>query len=596
MNSMSSQILGLNALFPLDHVKPIDLAAIARIATPAGNAVPAAQRRKVLDIFADFMKGQGLTPVLCELAIISDKMEWQHQPRRDRGRQFVSLINAYQDWISAGDRSRLVRAWTAAIRSLSSPADGGRDCGPLHREKQGNYIVLNDQVYDYFSHRIPLSIDNLPNDSWEPNKGPPEPEKLTLPVTGFFPLPLNAKRHASSDLANASIHMLLSRTLKAVPASLRKKLRDCMLVIIPFSRPFMDASDLTADLRAARANRADGDLFSSYPERSSKDPGGCFFGLYYAAGLKKPEVSEDERRFYLQCQYLLTLSALVEARKNLLLYYESQTRRNYGYILHQVSNDLEMPRTLIDNVARDVDEPHRSKLNMASDRIGSTKAIAELMVGSAKAVQTEDSLVTLNASINDVARELSVTFNEYSNRVAIDLQIRRGGPIKYIISMDEVVDPSQLQFKKLGRKFKLCDVTDDSISVDWIGRFHRIICHEICVNLSKHGQCTRRDGLETRGKWALVRNGKELGIYTENIVDQRNKHAVENALRLKSDSVEFRQSTGFGQMRLAIGTHPHLSDIIIDVLRKKGADYYLLWVPIGTFIDRNIHKDKDTRG
>ncbi len=585
MNSMSSQILGLNALFPLDHVKPIDLAAIARIGAPNSKAtpVPAAHRRKVLDIFADFMKGQGLTPVLCELAIISDKMEWHPQPRHDRGRQFVSLINAYQGWISRGDRSRLVRAWTAAIRSLSGTPGNGTGCDPSQGKEQGNYIVLNDQVYDYFSHRIPLSINNLPNDPWKPIKGPQKPGTLALPVTDFFPLPANVERQASSDLANASIHMLLSRTLRTVPASLRNKLRDCMLVIIPFSRPFLDASDLTADLRAARANRTDGDLFSSYPERSSKDPGGCFFGLYYAAGLKKPEVSEAERRFYLQCQYLLTLSALVEARKNLLLYYESQTRRNYGYILHQVRNDLEMPRTLIENVARTVDEPHKSQLQMASNRIATTKEIAGLMVESAKAVQIEDSLVVHEVPISRIASELRKTFTEQTERLRVDYEIRSDGEDSCVIAMDEAHDAPNLLYKHLSRRMELCCPSDETFSVDWIGRYHRIICHEICVNLSKHGQSTDPAGLQIRGRWALVKKGKELGIYTENVVKHTDNDSLSRALALRYNKLEFRQSTGFGQMRLAIGTHPNLSEIMLEIKRAKDRNYYyLLWIPIGT--------------
>lgn len=590
MSGMSSQVLGLNALFPLDYVKPIDLAAIARMAATSAKAssVPAAQRRKVLDIFADFMKGQGLTPVLCELAIISDKMEWHPQPRHDRGRQFVSLINAYQGWISTGDRSRLVRAWTSAIRSLSNPAGNGTAGAPLHREEQSNYIVLNDQVYDYFSHRIPLNLNNLPDDPWTPLKGQQDPEKLVLPVTDFFPLPANAKRQASSDLANTSIHMLLSRTLRSVPASLRDKLRDCMLVIIPFSRPFLDASDLTADLRAARANRSDGDLFSSYPERSSKDPGGCFFGLYYAAGLKKSDVSDQERRFYLQCQYLLTLSALVEARKNLLLYYESQTRRNYGYILHQVSNDLETPRMLIDIVARNVNEPHKSDLIKASDRIESTKEIARLMVDSAKAVQIEDSFVAREVSISSIASELRGTFIQQAKRQQDAHFALTTGLQTCVFAMDEAHDAPNLLYKSLNRRMKLCCPSDDCVSVDWIDRFHLIICHEICVNLYKHGQRTYSSGLQIRGRWALVRKGKELGIYTENIVGRTDKEALNRALSMKYNNLEFRQSTGLGQMRLAIGTHPDLSDIMIDIKKSKDKNYhYLMWIPIGTLHEPN---------
>jgi len=161
------------------------------------------------------------------------------------------------------ERGELRDAWVQAIRSLTSTPD--EPVATQDGIENRNFIVLNDVVYDAFTHRIPVAesgdtVTGVPaRVQFETeHEGSVKPE----PHVDFFPLPSELGKASSEDVANQSIDRLMGLTLSFVSDSLRTKLSDSVLVIIPFSRPYLNSVDFKQARERIRESESDGDLFS----------------------------------------------------------------------------------------------------------------------------------------------------------------------------------------------------------------------------------------------------------------------------------------------------------------------------------------------
>lgn len=128
----------------VENAKPIDLFSIACLRNQKNYKMSPVFRqnaRSALEPFAEMIRKIGSAPLLCELAVISDKNQWQHVVDPSDPREFVSIIDTYEDKsiLDSKLRQELIDCWKNAIRSLGSSQ---------RKRTQANYIVLNQRVYD----------------------------------------------------------------------------------------------------------------------------------------------------------------------------------------------------------------------------------------------------------------------------------------------------------------------------------------------------------------------------------------------------------------------------------------------------------------
>jgi len=581
--------LGLAGLFPLPKVNPIDLPAVARLGKKQSKTseVSKSDQRAVLGMFANFMRGQKLTPVLSELAVISDKIEWRRVVSPIVGRQFVSLIDTYDDYLSRDEQVQLVTAWVQAIESLTNVPPGGAlaEGRLVGTRSNGNFIVLNERVYDDFSHRVSMSdSDCVP--AAEDMSTSASLGQVELPLVRPFELPHGVKPEADEKLAGTSIHALTSRTLAGLPHALREKIARCFLVILPFSRPYLEPGNFWVEPKEG-AKPQEGPLFATYPE-SEKDPGGCFFAIYHAESIDQNAVRENERRFFLQAQYLLALSSLVEARKNLLLYYEDQLMKDWGHILHQFRNDLDSPLAIVGRLkdSGSLNDEEREELDFVNSQLTQMYGSAELTVNAVKARNAADA----QGRLRPVTDTLSDILNRFDETITASLKIackahlyKTGQHLHAEFQLRLVSDFAQtcivLDSKELSAEYMQRELV-------WINDYHTLICHELCRNFVRHARREDETSNVVQGKWALVQRDDIVRLLCENEVNPNDGQRVRNLRALAERGQAFKHSTGLYQIRLGMSVDPDLmDDIDLEFHEAQGQrPVFQLSIPIGRLV------------
>ena len=126
----------------VEDAEPFDLFNIVRLRNQKNYETSPESRQTVrcaLKPLAKMIRKNGSTPLLCELAVISDKNQWQHVVVPGDSREFVSIIDTYGDALTPKLRRELIVCWKEAINSLGNSQRNGT---------QANYIVLNERVYN----------------------------------------------------------------------------------------------------------------------------------------------------------------------------------------------------------------------------------------------------------------------------------------------------------------------------------------------------------------------------------------------------------------------------------------------------------------
>jgi len=274
------------------------------------------------------------------------------------------------------------------------------------------------------------------------------------------------------------------------------------------------------------------------------------------------------------------LSALVEARKNLLLYYEDQSRKQWGYIVHQISNDLDIPALLISEALEELEgrpesnESHLEMLRFSQRRLTSMKNIARLVADAVKSGAHGDAPSLSTADIEDVERNILVQLSELACDLAQKERIRKDYNDDFVVRLERVTTQS---LGGLGSILRDVEELPAGGKLSWIDRFSSIVCHELMTNLVRHAPVLENS---IEGKWSLGVHEGYMFLLMENQIRPGEK-SLSDAKELADDPAANRFSTGLGQLRVGISLLEDPPNIQIKVKEEHGFFFFQIAVPIG---------------
>jgi hypothetical protein len=609
----------LSGLFSADQdgIRPLNLPELALL-NESHNADPQIRRQmsSMMKIFADLARRQGLKPILLELALISDNKDWNNFLNPGQGQRFVSVIDLYDDVAGiGGSRRKIADAWVASIGALASTPEGVR------MTKEANFIVLSDATYDSLTYKTRFrSREQVERGA---DVAESQPETVQLPFCKSFRLSGRADDDFASDASvQDGISKLISGTLRHLPEHIRKTIEESILIILPFARPFLHPTDV-GDRRLSsiigQQEVDEGALLSEFPD-SAKDPGGCVFAILQRPAEMDDATAQDlERRFALQAQYLLTISGLIEARRNLLVYYHEQNISNTGTLLHQFKNSLVTPLSVVTSIGQDgaLTEKQEADIAHAKSKLEILMSHSELM---ARAIKEKEMSAGAEEDIFDTAVDqieyhLSNAMSQYA-QTAVDDSLRNIGKYPEIYLRRKPMRDWMGSLKAYLLEPNECQ------RYKWIGEYSVIIVDELVRNLVKHGilkagsdaakslssfelgsadisprhssplaRCSGRIyaewSLGVRRFAGLHGNDEAICLCFANYLDpsrltSRKRQAL---LSLKSN---YRPSgTGIGQLSLGKSVDPTLPDLAIeisgnlDTFDPSNAPVFEYVIPIG---------------
>lgn len=573
------EVLTVDSL-TVENAKPFNLSNIARLRNEESRKTMSALKQSVrcaLKPFAEMIRKSGSKPLLCELAVISDKNQWQHVVALDDSREFVSIIDTYEDVLTSKLRQELIDCWKEAIRKLGISGRG---------DTEANYIVLNQRVYDAVTYYEKFIFqDGSPNRSAQQKTccvNAPEAEIEHFSID-------DKEKESFEDSAQEAINLLIKETLVRASDELKDALKNATLAILPFSRPYVDPAKVD-EIR----EKDDASLSILLDPNVEKDLGGCLFAIYKNSHEESDSSDPSSAQasnlnFFLSAQYLLTLSALVEARRNLVLYYEEQRKRNWGYLVHQFKNDITQLLQNITQVHRIVEKSYElpsdltKKFELAKGQMESMLEIADLVVKATRATASEDGEDKLfNSSIHNLLDYFKEDMIKLADLESTDLRLY-GDEGKLSIKFGEF----DLGDAVINGMIALKDKDGDNRSVDHIGKPRKIICHEVIKNARHYAYADSKKiksvkcGLFSDGEWVYF-------ICQNYIRDGSNKHGKEivldGAKKLQQTGGEtFKFANCMGQFRVGISALHDPPDIKVKVSESSQPPVFTIAIPVGKF-------------
>ena len=585
----------------VENAQPVNLFSIACLPNQEDYKESSELKQNVRDAlkpFAKMIRKNGSNPLLCELAVISDKNQWQHVVDPGDSREFVSIIDTYEDELSPELRQELIVCWKAAIRSLGNSQPS---------RVQANYIVLNERVYDavtYYEKFISQdSSSSNPGQQETYCKNAPEAESNNAPeaeIEHFSidekarkPLANAAQDNAAQKAAQKAINDLIQGTLLKASQGLKNALRDATLVILPFSRPYVDTTMIDNDKISKNPN--DAGLSILLDPNIEKGPGGCLFAIYKnsteeSGSSDLASAQPSDLNFFLAAQYLLTLSALVEARRNLVLYYEEQRKRNWGYLVHQFKNDVAQPLTTLSQVHQvvkengDFDHELVSKVELAEGQMDSMFKIADLVVAATKTTAEGGRKELTNNSIRYLLHHFEEDMLNLADLESKYLELYGdGGKLSIEFGKPDLDDA-------LIKRMTIVKDAGYGRSVDHIGEFRKIICHEVIKNIRSYAYFDSESSEKIRSaKCGLFFEGEWVYFVCQNYIrDGKNKQVkmtvLDGAKELQQiGGRAFRFGNCMGQFRVGMSVLHAPPDIEVEVLESSHPPVFTIAIPVGKF-------------
>ena len=585
----SGEALTVDGLLTIKDAKPFNLFNIASLRNKGGSGKTPELRDSVrcaLEPFAKMIRKNGGKPLLCELAVISDKNQWQHVVVPDDSREFVSIIDTYEDELDPELRHEFIDRWKNAIRSLGISQRG---------RKQANYIVLNPRVYDAVAYYEKFfSQDDSPNGSGQRETCCNNTSNSPEAQIEHFSIDGKEKASLENAIPQKSINLLIKETLVRASGTLKDDLQGATLAILPFSRPYVDPAKID---QIRKEN--DTSLSILLDQDVEKDLGGCLFAIYKnpleESNNPDSNLVQDYNlnlNFFLSAQYLLTLSVLAEARRNLVLYYEEQRRRNWGYLVHQFKNDITQLLTNIKQVYKVVQEKGalnsdlKERFELARDQMQSMLEIADLIVNASSAKKNKLSI----SSIDNLLHYFENDMEELANLESRDLKLESGEKIS--IKFGEL-DSNDAAIKGMSAlKYE----SNDKRLVNHIGKARKIICHEVIKNVRRYAggdTDTDTDTEKTKSvKCGLFSDKEWVYFICQNyICDGENKHespVLEGAKNLQqTNGEEFKSANCIAQFRVGMSVLHDPPGIKVKVSESNHPPVFTIAIPVGKFKSEN---------
>jgi hypothetical protein len=505
--------------------------------------------RSLLGVFSQYLRRQKLFPILLELAILGDDTPF-FLPYEERPQQtFQSYIATEEDVLDQNERRDFLQAWTTAIER--APGNPTRD----------DFIVSNTALYGCFL--IVAKFPIRPESSWTSplveSDHPAAREDTPVPDPCFmrFGKPLNTA-HLSFDLDNAKqrITAYLGNTAGLLHyknnAGLLRKLADAKVLMIPFPRPSIEPEYLR------KIDNPIEFLDDWAPEHmpSAPKPGACLFAVYRpeitskpAAEARAPEFAEFEFAFF--AQHMLVLSALNEARLNLIRHNDALKTQSLEKFTHFVKPELRYIRSLYDEALKSAregkvaatDKFERSAEKLVNNLLG--------IIDFAEAVATGNARNSQGFGFEALQHEVKRQVRDAGEEALESYRFNVGGDVEHF----------NLNYKTIQSEFPAAEhikLYDDPVKY-----FPpQIDKHDFYTTLGQHalpiaiGELTRnalryapQHNKQKSASWTLFKADRVLYLATANECDDNIEKARNIAHFL---SKEYRDSNAISHLRLCI--------------------------------------------
>jgi hypothetical protein len=497
--------------------------------------------RSLLGVFSQYLRNQQLRPLLVEFAILGDDTPFFLPYEGPPQQTFQSYIATERDILSQEERKGLLKAWTKAIR--------------VPDRTRANFIVSNNALYGCFLivAKFPLGRRSLRKQSVFGGDTRDELETDTIDDPCFMRVGKSAtKNEDSSTLENAEarIHAYLKSVTDFLQnrkyTELLNKLGKARVMLIPFPRPsiekeYLKSLDNPIEFFARWAGH-------SMP--SSPKPGGCLFAIYCADSMPRQKVAKREFEFALFAQHMLILSALNEARLNLMRHNDALRTQSLEKFTHFLKPELRHIRKRYDRaLASERAGDHVSSVlleKQARDVFDNLQGIIDFAEDVATGRARNNQLIDFERLERAIQEEINEASVQALELLKLDQNVDHTFNMTYETSFSALSTVETIQFD--GNPTKIFPPNIDKRErYESLGlRALRIAIGELARNALTYAVLQKK---EKRATWTLLKTGNILNLVVVNECEDNLAKIKQMAVFL---SDEYRTSNAISHLRLCI--------------------------------------------